>query len=213
MSWLGRFRQTPAHGQRFAAEEPEKPQESLPPPLERAAPGVAALFDGLSADRSHAVLDLGPAAESQLEFYGRFARRIRFADLITEPPHGPEWAAALRALPPHPDRPYDLVLAWNILDRIWPEERPPLVRRLAELTAPGARLYAAVNASGEPVAPPLRFTLLALDRIRQEAMGPPRPTHEPLLPAQLERLLAPFEVVRAFTLRGGLREYFAVRKG
>jgi hypothetical protein len=32
-----------------------------------------------------------------------------------------------------------------------------------------------------------------------------------MLPAQVERTLAPFKVVRAFTLKGGLREYMAVR--
>lgn len=213
MSWLGWLRHTPARGLRLRRGEPEEAPEPLPPPLERTAPGVAALFDGLCPDGGHTVLDLGPGARSHLDLYGSFARRIRFADFLTDPPRGPEWAEALQALPPPPQRPYDIVLAWNLLDRIWPEARPPLIERLAELTGPGARLYAVVDTSGERTAPPLRFTLLALDRLRQEAVGPRRPIHEPLLPAQVEKLLRPFEVVRAFTLRDGLREYFAVKRG
>jgi len=212
VGWLGRLRHTPAHGQRPGAEESEKPRESLPPPLERAAPGVAALFAGLSADGSHSVLDLGPAAENHLDLYGRFSRQIRVADLLTDPPQGPDWAAALKALPPHPRQPYDVVLAWDLLDRLWPEERPALIKRLAELTAPGARLYVIVDTSGEPTTRPLRFTLLDLDRMVQSVVGPPQPAHSPLLPAQVGRLLEPFEVERAFTLRGGLREYFATKK-
>jgi hypothetical protein len=33
-----------------------------------------------------------------------------------------------------------------------------------------------------------------------------------LLPAQVEKLLEPFDVVRAFTLRTGMREYMAVKR-
>jgi hypothetical protein len=47
--------------------------------------------------------------------------------------------------------------------------------------------------------------------MRCEATGPARSTPPRLLPAQVERVLAPFKVVRAFTLKGGLREYVAVR--
>ena len=185
---------------------------ALPPPLVRAAPGVAALFDGLRRDGSHAVLDLGPATESQLRVFGSFARQVRFADLLTTPPHGEAWSAALRALPPHPHRPYDLVLAWNVLDRILPEERPSLIERLAELTAPAARLYIVVDGSGTPFSPPLRFTLVGVDRVHEEAIGAPEATHAPLLPAQVERLLRPFEVSRGITLRSGMREYVATKR-
>ncbi|MCK5651330.1 MAG: hypothetical protein KAJ42_08135 [Gemmatimonadetes bacterium] len=199
MNWLRRTRPTPA------------PEETPQAPTERAAPGIAALFAELSEDGSHAVLDFGAAAETSLRLYSRFARRIRFADLLTDPPHGEAWAAALRALPPHPDQPYDLVLAWNLLDRLAPEERPPLVERLTQLTTPGARLYVVVDASGEPNTQPVRFTLLDVDRVCQQAVGPPHPPQPQLLPAEVERLLAPFRVMHGFTLKLGLREYVAVR--
>jgi hypothetical protein len=38
------------------------------------------------------------------------------------------------------------------------------------------------------------------------------PARDPLLPAQVERLLAPFEVAHAFTLKSRLREYVVVRR-
>jgi len=201
VDWLRRIRRT------------SSPEETVQAPIERAAPGVAALFAGLSEDGSHAVLDFGAAAETNLRLYSRFARRIRFADLLTDPPHGDAWAAALRALPPHPDQPYDIVLVWNLLDRLAPEERPPLVERLTRLTASGARLYVVVDASSEPNTQPFRFTLLDVDRVSQQAVGPPHPPQPQLLPAEVERLLEPFRVVRGFTLRHGLREYLAIRGG
>ena len=201
MDWLRRIRRT------------SSPEETVQAPIERAAPGVAALFAGLSEDGSHAVLDFGAAAETSLRLYSGFARQIRFADLLPDPPHGEAWAAALRALPPNPDQPYDVVLAWNILDRLAPEERPPLVERLTQLTASGARIYVLVDASDEPSTQPVRFTLLDVDRVRQEAVGPPHPPQPQLLPADVERLLEPFRVVHGFTLRHGLREYVAIRGG
>jgi len=199
VDWLRRIRRT------------SSPEPTAQAPIERAAPGVAALFAGLSEDGSHAVLDFGAAAETSLRLYSGFARRIRFADLLTDPPHGEAWAATLRALPPHPDQPYDIVLAWNILDRLAPEERPSLVERLTQLTTPGARLYVVVDASDEPSTQPVRFTLLDVNRVGQQAVGPPHPPQTQLLPAEVERLLDPFRVVHGFTLKLGLREYVAVR--
>lgn len=207
MDWLRRRRRTPP--QEVIAP---KPGEVIPAPRERAAPGVAAIFAGLRRDRRHAVLDLGAAAENSLRLYSGFARWVRFADLLTDPPHGAGLAEALRTLPPLPQQPYDLVLAWNLLDRLAPAERPHLIRRLDELTAPGARLSVVVDASGKSTAHPLRFSLLDLDRVSQEATGPPEPAWPQLLPAEVGRILEPFEVVRAFTVRLGFREYVAVKE-
>lgn len=180
-------------------------------PDERAAPGVAALFRERSEHESHAVLDLGPSSGSSLEVYRRFARHVRFADLLSErAEHGS--AAALESLPGQPDRPYDMVFAWNAVDRLLPRERTRLVQRLAEISAPDAWLHMVTDAAERPARrPPLRFVLLDVDRVRCEPAGPPRTSRNRLLPADVEELLDPFRVVRAFTLKGGLREYVAAR--
>lgn len=209
MAWLSRLRR-PSQANTPVAEEPGEPSR---PSVERGAPGIAALFSDLREDGTHAVLDMGASAETKLRLYSRYARRIRFADLLSDPPRGSAWPGALEALQPHPQQLFDLVLAWNLLDRLPPAERPPLIRRLDQLTTADARIYLLVDASGEPTAPPLRFSLLELDRVSQEPVGPPTPCHAQLLPAEVERLLAPFEVVRAFTLRLGLREYVAMKGG
>lgn len=208
MSWLGRFRRAPPR-----EAVPDPPEEMPPSPYLRAAPGVAATFSGLEADGSHAILDMGPAVGENFRLYGSYARRIRFAGILPDPPHGKAWAKALRTLPPLSEHPYDLVMGWNVLDRLIPEERPPLIRRLAELSAAGARLYVVVDVSGGPTTQPLQFALQDLDRVAEAVMGPPRPAQPPLLPAEIERLLEPFQVVQAFTLRRGLREYTAVKRG
>lgn len=208
MSWLRRFRRAPP--EETASEEAGEPALAA---VERAAPGVAALFDGVSEDQTHAVLDLGSAAETSFSLYSRYARRIRFAGLLSGPPHEDTGEAALRALPPEPGQPYDIVLGWNILDRLNRQERLSFVERLTEITSPGARLYVVVDASGESRIHPLRFAVLDLDRVSQQVVGPPQRARPQLLPAEVERLLRPFQVIHAFTLRLGLREYVAVKGG
>jgi hypothetical protein len=204
MDWLRRTGRAPTPD----ATAPGEPPSAA---IERTTPGVASLLEGVSADRSHAVLDLGAATDSSLQVYGRFARWVRFADLSATADSTEEWAAAVDALPPQPQRPYDLVFAWDVLDRIPPPERPRLIQRLVEISAPDARLFVVVDSSGSATSPPLRFTLLDTDRMRFEPAGPARPTWPPLLPAEVERLIAPFQVRHAFTSQVGLREYVAVR--
>lgn len=188
------------------------PPEEVPPELvERAAPGVAALFDGLKEDGSHAILDFGAGGEGSFRFYCRFARQIRYADLLRCPPRGLKWTAALEVLPPPPMGKYDVVVAWNILDRLTPAEHLTLIRRLAALTSPGARLYTVVDISGKNRIHPIHSTVVELDRVSQRIDGPMVGAYQPLLPAAIERLLPPFSVERAFTLRNDLREYVAVR--
>jgi hypothetical protein len=187
------------------------PDEQDAAGLERQSPGLAAFFDQVSADRSHAVLDLGAASSASLRVYSHYARWIRFADLLADPVPASGWPDVLRSLPPHPERPYDLIFAWDVLDHTPPPERPSLIRRLVEISAEDARLFVVVDASGETLTQTHRFSLLGTDRMQFEATGRKRPAWTPLLPAYVERLLEPFQVTRAFTSQVGLREYVAKR--
>jgi hypothetical protein len=183
-------------------------------PVEAAAPGVAALLQGVSEGRSRAVLDLGTASDQSLRAYSRFARWIRFADLLGDaswPQALRSDAGVLRTVPSQPDHPYDFVFAWDVLDRLFPDDRPRLLQWLAEITAPNARLHAIVRSSEDTFTFPLRFTLLDVDRIRYEPAGTAQLPGPRLLPAQVAKLMAPFRVAHAFLLKSGLREYVAVR--
>jgi hypothetical protein len=192
-----------------------EPRQRASEAVETAAPGVAALLDGIPEDGTRSVLDLGAAAPASLDVYSRFGRRIRFADVVAHAAAHTGLGSVsqlLSAVPLQPERPYDLVFAWDVLDRLLPEYHAPLIARLVEVTAPDARLHAVVRASGEGAIRPLRFTLLDTDRMRYEPVGPLRPAQPRLLPAQLAHLLEPFHVVRGFTLKGELREYVALRQ-
>lgn len=204
MSWPGR-------GGRSRRSSDEPSDEPFAEPVERSAPGVAALLDGIRRDRPHSVLDLGPAVPANLELYGQLADRVRFVDLLAvRSRRGVR--SALEGIPPRPEPLHDLVFAWDALDRLDSRERPLAMERIEEVTGPGSRLHAVFRASGEVTPPPLRFVLLESGRVRCEPVaegGSPGPR---LLPTEVEELLGPFEVIRGFTLRGQLREYVAARR-
>jgi len=181
-------------------------------PSTRKSPGLAALFAQLGEGAGASVLDLGEGSSTQLEVLAPYAHVVRFAGLT--PRFGLDSVTAhhLRALAPHPEHPYDVVLAWGVVDHLDPEDRPLFVQRLADITAPGAWLYASADAAGHPFVRAVRSTLVAIDEVAEELVGPELPAWPPVLPAPFARLLAPFEVDRAFTLRSGHREYLAVKR-
>jgi hypothetical protein len=198
--------------ERHPLPEGSAPERRGTDPAERLAPGLTAFFRAVSEDRSHAVLDLGPGASSSLRVYSRFARWVRFADVLAAAGSPSRWPEVLDSLPPHPERPFDLVIAWDVLDRLPADNRPDLVKRLTEITAPDARLF--LLSAAPDVAPigSLRFTLVDLDRMQYESTGEARFAHAPPMPAELQRILPPFELLRAFSTQLGLREYVAERR-
>lgn len=177
-------------------------------PLTRRSPALEALFETLHGDGRHCVLDLGEADGRRLRLLGRFARSVRFAGLVPSGPTGEGW---LDALAPHPRQAYDVVLAWDLLDRVPATHHAEVVARLAEITAEGARLYAVVDSNAATSRRTVSFSLADLEHVSEREIGMPTPAGSPLLPAQVERALSPFQVTRAFTLRSGKREYVAVR--
>ena len=199
-------------------DRPESPTAPAPDHpvsgrIERPTRGIATLLSGVRSDRSHSVLDLGTATNSSLQVYRGFARWVRFGDLLPVADEEDELESALASIPPHPEQPYDVLLAWNILDRVSPTLRPQVIARLAELSAPGARLYLAIESGPERPQHPLRFGLVDAEHMWFEPMEGPPAAWPALLPAELERLIEPFTVSRAFTTRVGIREYVAVLSG
>jgi hypothetical protein len=156
----------------------------------------------------HSILDLGEGSSRQMEVLAPYARLIRFVGLVpgTEAPPDPG------ALPAHPDYPYDVVLGWDVLDRLAPPERVALMDRLSGITAPNARMYAWVSSTATGMVQPVRSTLLEVGRVEEEPVGRPVAAGPQLLPAHVEKILSPWVVSHAFSLRVGKREYVA-RKG
>lgn len=193
---------------------PGSPSASSSHVTEGAAPGIAALLDGIPDDGSRAILDLGPATGSSFDIYSRYARRIRFADVMGDG----DWSGAvdprnglLRTIAAPPEHPHDLILAWDVLDRLFPEDRARMVEWLAAAAASAARLHAVARGSESSLAGPVRFSLAGTDRLRFEPVPGGNPPRGRILPAEMAKLLSPFRVIHAYTLKSGLREYVALR--
>lgn len=159
------------------------------------------------------MLDLGPARARHLDLLTPYARQIRFAGVVPRSSGGEAWASALRALAPNVAAPYDIVLGWDFLIWLDPDERAAAAARLAEITAPRARIHLIVDGTGAATAQPLEYTLAGTGRVVERAVGLPQPVSHPLLPAQLEKAIAPLEVMRAIVLRTGAREVVARKRG
>ena len=176
-----------------------------------ASPGVTALLEGTGGRRSNlSVLDLALATDAALRVYSKIARWVRFAGIFNELECD---TRALARLTDTPEPPYDLVLAWDLFDRVWPHERPSLSLHLARACAPNARLHMLVSVSEAEPSQPFRYTLWDEGHMRCEPLPFPRRSRPCLQPAEVERLLAPFQVARGFALRGNLREYIAIHPG
>jgi hypothetical protein len=178
----------------------------------QSAPGIAALLEELPTDGVDTVLDLGPAVGNNLRWFGRYARRLRFADLKRAWRSVGSLAEALDGLGHHPDAPYDLILAWDFIDQVSPEQRPGVVASLAAVSAPGARLHFMIDMSDLQFVRPARYSVVDAHHLRRDDAGPLQPAQPRLTPADVERLMAPFLILHAFVLRSGVREYVAVRR-
>lgn len=200
MKWLRRLgRALPGTG-----APPERRERAIE---ERSSPGVAALFEGLAEERQHAILDLGTAVGESLAVYSPFARWIRFADVLGNS-FGDDWQAAIDAIPPNPEQPYDAIIGWDVLDRYPPQARPAIMARLAELASPEARLLLVVSDADASASRSLHFALLGVDRMRWSETDEPAPAYARLLPAQAQRALEPFRMKKAFSTQAGFREYY-----
>ena len=193
------------------ASAPPAPSTVRHPSPARSA--LALLFEDLRADGRHAILDLGMASRSRLRLLGRYGRQIRFAGLL--PPSSPslDLGPEAASIPANREQPYDVVLAWDLLDHLDDVRRESAVQRLDEITSPDARLYVVVASGGGASVRPVRMDLVDLDVVSHELVGPQRSASPELLPARVEKLLTPFQVVRAVSLRIGMREYVARKRG
>ena len=196
-----------------------------------ALPGLVEKLDG---DRKCGILDLGPAHGATVEFFSQYSCTLYVADLYRSlqahrvdpgisgswdrPGDGPreddeEAAAAERArifdelLPYDADTRFDLVLAWDPLNYLEPEQIEVLSRRLTKFSHRGTKLFAMVAIHQEIPARPCAFKIrdaqtLEYDALTHRTRTAPRHT-EPAL----RRWMSGFDVESTCVLRNGLQEY------
>jgi hypothetical protein len=154
-----------------------------------------------------------------VEFLSRFSCRLQIADLpealaseklrplLTADP-----AAAFRRVLPVARQPFDVVLAWDVLNYLTREQLGCLGAHLGSLCRPGALVLAFVSTTKEMSSVPLVFKIVDDQTLllRQQTIAV-RPSPR-FLPAEVGRLFSGFAVVQSVVMRHGVQEYLFVRR-
>jgi hypothetical protein len=199
---------------RRESTEPLEPQ----PPLYR-SPTFRKLVSRLGNDAAHHILDLQSAIGANVEFFSRFSCRLQIVDLLTtiaagdvQPLVSADPGAAFRRVLPSPAEPYDVVLAWEVLNYLNRDQFRCLVEHLGGLCRPGALMLVFIATTKEiPARPPL-FKIVDDQTLRWEpATAAMRPAPR-FPPALVERLTQGFVVVHSVLMRQGVQEYLFERR-
>ena len=162
------------------------------------------------------VLDLGAATGPNVSFVGQYAPKLYIADLhhtLRSRAGGlPKDTKLLerlltKELPPDELGPFDLILAWDLLNYLSGEQVASLGRQLARLCRPDSLIFALITNSKEMPSQPIGFRIIDTDTLSytiDSEIGRPSPLFkEP----DLKRWLTDFEVETSFLLRNGFQEY------
>jgi hypothetical protein len=190
--------------------------EPCPPAPElHHSPGLRALLGGLPAGRKVAVLDLGPVAAENVEFFAERPCRLYVEDLFRSFAGAPEGGrTALRDLLAYPpETRLDAVLAWDLFDYLEAEVTTEVVARLRRLCAPGALLFTLAGYLAQIPAHPIRFKIADAETLVYADRSPqlrPSPRHAA---REMDRLLAGFRMEASYLLRNGWQEFLYARDG
>lgn len=164
------------------------------------------------AERSPSVLDLGAANPANLDFFGQRGAQLTIADfhrsMLPLVANAPSKAELFRKLLPYDaSTRFDVVLAWDVLNYLGPEEIGYLTDSLARFFRPGTLIHALVVADREmPPAPSLYRILGETELLCERRPGRSRPSPRYLEPALL-KLMPGIAVESRYQLRNGMHEY------
>ena len=183
--------------------------------------GLGTVLHELERRRRSRVLDLGPALGASVEFLAAYSVQLFIADLYRSvrsstgqlPPDAPRLRRVLEEQLPLPDEgPYDLILAWDLLNYFATDQLETLGRHLGTLCRPGGQLFALVATRGSISDRPMNFEILGPATLRYgvtAAAERPSPSYRE---TGLERLLDDFAVQTSYLLRNGMQEYVFTRR-
>ncbi len=195
------------------------PQNPHPESIEYKSHGLNALLDFMRGTGTSSILDLGQASGLNVQFWSQYPCRLYVEDFYRcyRDAHAAQTECAETVILPDPlplsaDTIFDIILAWDLLNYLSPEEIDALIARLRPHCQPGTFLFALVSGQSEIPAEPNIFRIIDRERMVYEPRTKktrPSPRYHP---KDLARLLAPFEVSSSFLLRNGIQEYVFVFK-
>ena len=183
--------------------------------------GLGWVLRDLERRRRPRVLDLGPALGASVEFLARYSVQLFIADLYRSvrsstgqlPPDASRLLRLLGEQLPLPEEgPFDLILAWDLLNYFAADQLEALGQHLGELCRPGGQMFALVATRGPISDRPRTFEILAEDALRYGAGAANERPSPGYRETALERLLDAFSVQTSYLLRNGMQEYIFTRR-
>lgn len=181
------------------------------------SPALAEIISAIDPEQPVRVLDLGPALQTNLEYYATIGSGVRIVPLLRgdgldglRSLEDDAFSEMLDQLLPPEDVGFGLILMWDLLNYLIDDQPSLLARHLAKITAPGAKIHLMVITAETMPEEPSRYELLDTGRLTYRPTTDRRATAQDPPPAKVERWLRPFRVERSFLLRHGVREFIAV---
>ena len=179
-------------------------------------PLFRSLMESLAEDRRWVVLDLGVARPRLIDLLSRFRCRIDIADLVevttasANPTEGPAEPSdpieSLRSMPR--TEPADIVLSWDFLNYLSPEQIIRLMTSLGARCRIGAFVHALIVYRDFRM-PQRPGQFAPLDESRLVNLSPAKPDRAAprYSPEDLDRYSPGFTIERARLLTSGMQEY------
>ncbi len=196
------------------------PETAVPhvPRVEHPSPSLTLIASTLlNENRASRVLDLGPAFGANLDFYSQIARKIHIEDLhetlFGETVDGRGRRQLMSELLPYRNEMrFDLIMCWDILNYLCPEEINALSNHLQKFCRPGAILCALIHTRKEMPAHPTHFRICPNQKISYEYQTSELIAGPRYSKVELQKFLGPFTRMRSLLLRNGYEEQIYVRE-
>jgi len=185
-------------------------------PQETNSPVFASLIDQMSRKENLAILDLGPARASKLQLWSQFHCKLFIEDAHDLVPEFTgdqdsdknalknwliQWTAnAAKGS-------ISVVLVWDLLNYLDPQQCKIFVDHLTPLLQPGAQIYLTVYSQKDMPTLPMRFDIISADRMEYATLTRDVRSSPRFNQTDLQKRLPNFSVTKSVLLRNGIQEY------
>ncbi len=190
--------------------------------VEYRSPSLELLVERLESPGRNEILDLGPAIQTNVQFFSGVPCKLHIEDLGhsmvsragTPPPDEVPDAAAARldalveaAMCYGPQARFDIILGWDLFNYMAPQTIRALMTRVGRQCHQGTLLFLMVPTLEEMPAVPARVTMSEDRRMVYEPQ-----THATIecpryTPLALERMMPRFRLFHSFLLGDGMQDY------
>ncbi len=206
-------------GKKDGAEVARPDMERVP----RYSSGWSNMHKFLKSHEALRILDIGPTSSSNINYLTGLGHSIYMANLVEEAGR-PEWLRQEPDGDPVFDsegfldqnltfsgRKFDVVTLWDVADYLPAVALPSIIRRLHEVTAPGAQILAFFHSSMTgPLIEFSRYHLTDSDQVELQRFAT-YPILQTFTNRQIETLFKDFSSYRFFLAKDALREVIVTR--